>query len=58
MDLGNGRLNDRAVLLADRLAAESGKSIPNVYRGRAEPQAAYCFLSNDKTDWQALLAAH
>lgn len=58
MDLGDERLNERAVLLAERLAAEPGESIPNACRGWAETQAAYRFLSNDKTDWQALLAAH
>ena len=58
VDLGDERLNDRAVLLAERLAAEPGESIPNACRGWAEAQAAYRFLSNDKTDWQALLASH
>ena len=58
VDLGDERLNDRAVLLAERLAAEPGESIPNACRGWAETQAAYRFLSNDKTGWQALLAAH
>ena len=51
VDLGSERLNDRAVLLAERLAAEPGESIPNACRGWAETQAAYRFLSNDKTDW-------
>ena len=58
VDLGDERLNDRAVLLVERLAAKSGESIPNACRGWAETQAVYCFLSNDKADWQALLAAH
>ena len=58
VDLGDERLNGRAVLLAERLAAEPGESIPNACRGWAETQAAYRFLSNDKTDWQALLASH
>ncbi len=58
LDLGDGRLNARAVLLAERLASKPTESIPNACQGWAETQGAYRFLSNARTDWQALLEPH
>nr|WP_244160049.1 IS4 family transposase [Paracidovorax cattleyae] len=58
MDLGDGRLDARAVLLAERLAGKPTESIPNACNGWAETQGAYRFLSNAKTDWQVLLKPH
>ncbi|WP_415661396.1 IS4 family transposase [Roseateles sp.] len=58
LDLGDGRLDARAVLLAERLAGKPTESIPNACSGWAETQGAYRFLSNAKTDWQALLKPH
>ena len=58
LDLGDGRLNARAVLLAERLSSKPTESIPNACSGWAETQAAYRFLSNTKTDWQAVLQPH
>lgn len=58
LDLGDERLNARAVLLAQRLAGKPTESIPNACNGWAETQAAYRFLSNRRSDWQALLQSH
>jgi hypothetical protein len=58
LDLGDDRLNARAVGLAERLSGKPGESIPNACSGWAETQAAYRFLSNPRSDWQTLLQAH
>ena len=58
LELGDQRLNARAVLLAERLANKPTESIPNACLGWAETQAAYRFLSNPRTDWQAVLEPH
>lgn len=58
LELGDERLNARAVLLAERLSSKPTESIPNACRGWAETQAAYRFLSNPRADWQAMLAPH
>lgn len=58
LDLGDARLDARAVLLAERLGNKPTESIPNACGGWAETQAAYRFLSNAKADWQALLEPH
>ena len=46
LELGDQRLNARAVLLAERLASKPTESIPNACLGWAETQAAYRFLSS------------
>ena len=58
LDLGDARLNARAVLLAERLGSKPGESIPNACSGWAETQAAYRFLSNPRSDWQGVLQPH
>lgn len=58
LELGDQRLNARAVLLAERLTSKPTESIPNACLGWAETQAAYRFLSNPRTNWQALLEPH
>lgn len=58
LDLGDTRLDARAVLLAQRLGSKPMESIPNACSGWAETQGAYRFLSNTKTDWHALLQPH
>lgn len=58
LELGDQRLNTRAVLLAERLSSKPTESIPNACLGWAETQAAYRFLSNPRSDWQALLEPH
>ena len=58
LELGDQRLNARAVLLAERLSSKPTESIPNACLGWAETQAAYRFLRNPRSDWQALLQPH
>lgn len=58
LELGDQRLNARAVLLAERLSSKPTESIPNACLGWAETQGAYRFLSNPRTDWQDVLAPH
>jgi hypothetical protein len=58
LDLGDERLNARAKRLIGRLGGKPTESIPNACHGWAETQVAYRFLSNPRTDGQALLQAH
>lgn len=58
VDLGDERLEARAVLLAERLGGKPGESIPNACRGWTETQGAYRFLSNDRVKWEAVMLAH
>jgi hypothetical protein len=48
LELGDQRLNARAVLLAERLSSKPTESIPNACLGWAETQGAYRFLSNPR----------
>jgi len=58
IDLGDKRLDRRAVLLAERLAEKPLASIPGACNGWAETQAAYRFFSQEELDWRELLAPH
>jgi hypothetical protein len=58
IDLGDRRLNKRAMLLAERMAAHPSSSIPQACGGWAETQAAYRFLGQDDIEWEAMLAPH
>ncbi len=58
IDLGDERLNRRAVLLAERLAQKPGASIPGACENWAETAAAYRFLRNDQVSWEAVMTAH
>ena len=58
IDLGDQRLNKRAVLLAEQLAANPMASIPQACGGWAETQAAYRFTANDGIGWDDILAPH
>lgn len=58
IDLGDRRLNRRAVLLAERLAQSPTASIPNACGGWAETAAAYRFLAQDELEWCDILAPH
>jgi hypothetical protein len=58
IDLGDERLNRRAVLLAERLGQKPGASIPGACENWAETAAAYRFLRNDQVGWDDLLTAH
>ena len=58
LDLGDARLNKRAVLLAERLAAKPSASIPNACSNWTETIAAYRFLGNDALSWQDVMQPH
>lgn len=58
LDLGDARLNRRAVLLAERLAQKPGASIPNACQTWSETIAAYRFLSNEDVSWDDVMQAH
>ena len=58
LDLGDKRLNKRAKLLMQRLAADPTASIPQACNGWSETIGAYRLLSNDSVDWQSLMAPH
>lgn len=58
LDLGDKRLNKRAVLLAEQLAANPEASIPGACGGWAETAAAYRFFAQDEMSWDAIMAPH
>src|ERR1051325_9742099 len=58
IDLGDERLNRRAVLLAERLGQKPGASIPGACENWAETAAAYRFLRNSQVSWDNVLTAH
>lgn len=58
IDLGDQRLNRRAVLPAERLAEKPTASIPSACGGWAETAVAYRFLPQDELDWRDILAPH
>jgi hypothetical protein len=58
LDLGDARLDRRAVLLAERLSQKPGASIPGACKDWSETVAAYRFLGNEGVGWDDVLAAH
>jgi hypothetical protein len=58
IELGDERLNRRAVLLAERLGQRPSASIPNACQSWAETAAAYRFLRNEEVSWDKVLAPH
>jgi len=58
IDLGDPRLNRRAVLLAERLGQKPGASILGACGNWAETAAAYRFLRNEQVSCEEVLAAH
>ncbi|MBP0633731.1 IS4 family transposase, partial [Cupriavidus sp. AcVe19-1a] len=58
IDLGDRRLNKRAMLLAESLAKNPSASIPSACGGWAETAAAYRFLSQDRLEWHDILTPH
>ena len=58
IDLGDRRLNKRAVELVETLAAKPTASIPGACGGWAETLAAYRFLANEDVTWEGILAPH
>ena len=58
IDLGDPRLNRRAVLLAERLGQKPGASIPGACENWAETAAAYRFLRNEQVSCEDVMTAH
>ncbi|MEC5215409.1 hypothetical protein RCH09_000340, partial [Actimicrobium sp. GrIS 1.19] len=58
LDLGDARLDKRARILMERLAAEPTLSVPKACNGWGETMAAYRFFANESVDWRALLEPH
>lgn len=58
MDLGDKRLNDRAQLLIERLAANPAGSINASCQGWSETKAAYQFFDNEKVEPHKILQPH
>jgi len=58
IDLGDKRLNERAVKLLERLGEKPMSSIPGSCNGWAETQAAYRFLSQEDLSWEAIMTPH
>ena len=58
INLGDERLNRRAVQLAERLGQKPCASIPAACENWVETAAAYRFLRNDEVSWQAVMAEH
>ena len=55
LDLGDTRLNRRAVLLAERLSQKPGASIPGACGSWSETVAAYRFLDNEEVNWDDVM---
>ena len=58
LDLGDARLDRRAVLLAEQLSQRPGVSIPQACGDWGQTQAAYRFFDNEDTDEGLVLQAH
>ena len=58
LDLGDTRLNKRAINLIEDFSAKPVASIPQACGDWADTQAAYRFFANDKVEWEAILAPH
>jgi hypothetical protein len=56
-ELGDPRMVRRAVALAEALAAAPNKSLPKVWSTPSELEAAYRFLRNPRTEFEALVGA-
>jgi len=58
LDLGDARLNRRAISLIEDFSAKPTASIPQACGDWADTQAAYRFFDNDKVEWQDILMPH
>jgi hypothetical protein len=58
VDLGDERLDTRAVSLLSTLGNRPNLSIPAACKGRAEIKAAYGFFNNEKVTFDAVLKPH
>lgn len=58
MDLGDVRLNRRAVKIADTLGLAPGRTIPQAFQSWASTKACYNFFSNDLVSEEKIIAPH
>lgn len=58
IDLGDTRLNKRAIKMLACFPEKPTLSIPGACNGWAETQAAYRFFSHDEIAWPAIFAPH
>jgi hypothetical protein len=58
LDLGDARLNKRARILMQRLAAKPKAGVPQACRSWGETMAAYRFFDNEEVDWREILEPH
>jgi len=58
VDLGDERLNDRLIRIADRLSESPESPINQACADWAETKAAYRFFRNDNVDAQEIISAH
>jgi IS4 transposase len=58
MDLGDVRLNRRAVKIADILGFAPGRTIPQAFQSWASTKACYNFFSNDLVSEKKIIAPH
>jgi len=58
LDLGDSRLNKRAVKLIETFVKAPKSSIPQACQGWTETQATYRFYANENVTWEKLLVAH
>ena len=58
INLGDKRLNKRAVKLLTTLGEKPTASIPHACNGWSETQAAYRFLAQEDTEWEDILSPH
>ena len=58
IDLGDHRLNERAIKLLEDLSSQPSTSIPARCHGWAETAAAYRFMSNKRVNEQKIIAPH
>ena len=58
LDLGDARLNERGREVIRQFAAKPTASIPMACGGRAEMEAAYRLMCNEKASWDKISAPH
>ena len=58
LDLGDARLNERGREVIRQFAAKPTASIPMACGGRAEMEAAYRLMCNEKASWDKISARH
>ncbi|MDO8672349.1 MAG: IS4 family transposase, partial [Dehalococcoidia bacterium] len=58
LNLGDERLNERAVRMVAKIAEHPGFSLPKQMEGHKELMAAYAFLNNEAVTLEALLEPH